>query len=395
MKSGIKKLGTVLLFAFFLACLCGFNTSAASSTSVKRLSVGKTYTVENYQKVKSANTKVASVKKLKDKSYKVTAKKKGRVTMKCYNKKGKVVKKIYLLVANSEDFKFDTSKITLVKGKTKKAAAEVPKGCTVKYSSKNSDVAMVNSKGKITAQKTGSTTISAKIYYKDKLIKTKTKKVAVKLNTGSSGSSSSNIKILFIGNSRTYKHDIPTKFSKLAKSLGKNVSVTSIAVQNATLRSLSKTKKSKIISKSYDYVILQENSDVCVDYDNFYKGAKAITDMVKKVNPSVKIILRKMWKQASDSTSMKKLAYDNTNKVAKKINAVLSFDGSAFEKCNKRYPSLETLSDNCHQTLTGAYLSACCIYIAVFKESPVGATYYSTLDKKTAQRMQQIAEDVS
>ncbi len=395
MKSGIKKLGTILLFAFTLACLCGFHTSAATSSSVKRLSVGKTYTITNYQKVESANTKVASVKKLKNKSYKVTAKKKGRVTLKCYDKNGKAVKKVYLLVANSKDFKYDTTKITMVKGKTKKVAAQIPKGCTVKYSSKNSNVAMVTSKGKITAQKTGSTTISAKIYYRDKLIKTKTKKVTVKLNAASSNNSSSNITVLFIGNSRTYRYDIPTKFSKLAKALGKKVSVTSITVGNATLRSLSKTKKSKITSKSYDYVILQENSDVCVDYDNFYKGAKTISDMVRKINPNVKIILRKMWKRTSDGSALKKLAYDNTNKVARKINAVLSFDGPAFERCNKLYPSLETVSDDCHQTLTGAYLSACCIYIAVFKESPVGATYYSSLSKKTAKRMQKIAKYVS
>ncbi len=394
MKSGIKKLGILLLFALTLACLCGFHTSAATSTSVKRLSVGGTYTIDNYQEVESANTEVAKVKKVQDKSYKVTAKKKGRVTLKCYNENGKVVKKVYLLVANNKDFKYNTSKITLVKGKTKKVAAKVPKGCTVKYSSKNNSIAMVNSKGKITAQKTGKTTISAKIYYKNKLIKTKTKKVTVKLKT-SSKKSSSTTKILFIGNSRTYRYDIPMKFSKLAKSLGKKVSVASVTVGGATLNSLSKTKKSKITSKSYDYVILQENSDVCVDYDKFYKGAKTISDMVRKVNPKVKIILRKMWKRTSDGTALKELAYKNTNKVAKKINAILSFDGPAFERCNKLYPSLTTVSDDCHQTSTGAYLSACCIYTAVFKESPVGATYYGSLSKKTAKRMQKIAKKVS
>ncbi|MCC8106082.1 MAG: Ig-like domain-containing protein [Clostridiales bacterium] len=154
-------------------------TAEAASTSVKALTVGKSYTVSGYSKVKSSKTSVATAKKKSTKKYKVTAKKKGTAVVKCYSASGKLVKKIYLIATNSASFKYDTSAVTLSTGSSKTVKATVQSGCTVKYSSSKKSVATVNSKGMITAKSSGTATISARVYYKGKLLKTFKKKVTV------------------------------------------------------------------------------------------------------------------------------------------------------------------------------------------------------------------------
>ncbi|MCD8015691.1 MAG: Ig-like domain-containing protein [Lachnospiraceae bacterium] len=161
---------------------------ATTSTSVKVLKAGKSYTVSGCYKAKSSKKPVASTKKVKTGKYRITAKKKGTATVTVYDKNGKVAKKIYLLVTDSSSFKYNTNKLSLEIGESKTAKATVQGGCSVKYKSSDSSVAKVSSKGKITAVKSGTSTISAKVYYKGKCVKTMKKTVTV---TGNSSVTSS------------------------------------------------------------------------------------------------------------------------------------------------------------------------------------------------------------
>ncbi len=176
----MKRFLKVLLAVSAMAMMFAMPASAAVKTSVKVLNVGKSYTISSTSKVTSSKKSVATAKKKSGSKYKITAKKKGVSTLKVYNKKGKQTKKIYLLATNSNSFKYSTSTINLAKGATKtvKGTSNIS-GMTVKYSSSNSNVATVNSSGKITAKKAGSATISAKFYYKGIKAKTVSKKVNV------------------------------------------------------------------------------------------------------------------------------------------------------------------------------------------------------------------------
>lgn len=178
---GIRIVFLIILLSF---CFCA-NASAAS-TSVKTLTVGKSYTIKGCAKIKSSKTTIASARKTSDGTYKITAKKKGRATLTLYNSKGKVIKKVYLLVTNSSSFQYNTAAISLMAGKTKTVQAAVQSGCTVKYSSSDKSVATVNSNGKIRAISSGTATISAKAYYKGALVKTMKKKVTVTTDLSSS-----------------------------------------------------------------------------------------------------------------------------------------------------------------------------------------------------------------
>ncbi len=171
----------VLLVAVLCSIFCYQKPAQASAAvSAKVLTVGKSWTVKNAARVTSSRKSVAAAKKKSSAKYTVTAKKKGISTIRVYNKKGKLRKKIYLLVANGNSFKYSTSAVNLKKGGTKTAKASTNlSGVTVKYSSSKPSVAAVNSKGKITAKKAGTATVQARFYYKGIRVKTKSRKVNV------------------------------------------------------------------------------------------------------------------------------------------------------------------------------------------------------------------------
>ncbi|MCD7764645.1 MAG: Ig-like domain-containing protein, partial [Lachnospiraceae bacterium] len=113
---------------------------------------------------------------------KITAKKKGKavISAKVYYK-GKRIKTMTktVFVTNSSPYSYDTSSLSLTTGESKTVKATAPGGCTVKYSSSNSSIAKVDSKGKITAVNSGTATVSVKVYYDGDIIKTMKKEVTV------------------------------------------------------------------------------------------------------------------------------------------------------------------------------------------------------------------------
>lgn len=200
------------------------------------------------------------------------------------------------------------------------------------------------------------------------------------------------IKVLFVGNSKTYVNDIPSKFKGLAKSAGYNVEITTATEGGKTLKYLASHKKSTITKKAYDYVILQEQTDTYAGkYSTFLSGAKTIKKLVKAKNPNVKIIVRQTWVQKNSSSNKKKTAYNNAKKVASSIGATLAFDGKAFDYSRSKYSKINLYKDNTHQSTSGAYLSACCIFKAVFQQSPVGLSYKGGLSSSKAKNLQKAA----
>lgn len=205
--------------------------------------------------------------------------------------------------------------------------------------------------------------------------------VSFKLNT---------TKILFVGNSKTYVNDVPGKFEKLAEVGGKRVSVTSATKGNKTLEYLA-SKYKNTINKSYDIVIIQEHTNPYKgDYNAFLAGAKSISSMVKSKNSNVKLFVRQTWVLKDSKSSVKNKAYKNAKNVAKEIGASLIYDGKAIYKLDAN----KAFTDDKHQTNEGAYLTACCVYNALFKESPVGLNYKAGLSASTAKNLQKIANEV-
>ncbi len=203
------------------------------------------------------------------------------------------------------------------------------------------------------------------------------------------------IQVLFVGNSKTAKNNIPGKFAKIASAEGKNVEVTSVAVSGKTLSYLAANKKSQLTSKAYDYVVLQEHTAKTSKYASFLSGAEAVVKLVQQQNPDVKVVIRKIWLLKDSTEEERKKAYRVTEKVAGQLDAVISEEGPAFDECEATYPKIPLYEDNRHPTREGSYLAACCVYAAIFDESPVGCTYKGGLSRHRSKRLQKIAASVS
>ena len=147
-------------------------TKVKLSATNKTLGVGEKYTISvklspsgaMYGGItyKTSNEKVATVSKTGE----IIAKKPGTATITVKTINGKTAKiKITVKKAPSK-IKLNAKTKTIKKNKTYQLKASLPSGSAgnIKYTTSNKKIATVNSKGKITANKKGTTYITAKTY---------------------------------------------------------------------------------------------------------------------------------------------------------------------------------------------------------------------------------------
>ncbi len=168
------------------------NKTFVYDTTAVNLAKGKTKTVKASTNMSNVTVKYASSKTsvaTVNSSGKITAKKAGTATIKAkFYYRGEKVKTLKKTV-NVYTSSYNTDAITLTAGDSKKVSAALSSNATVKYSSSDTSIATVNSKGKITAKKKGTTTICAKIYIGSTKVKTYKKAVTVKAASASTTSS--------------------------------------------------------------------------------------------------------------------------------------------------------------------------------------------------------------
>ena len=200
-------------------------------------------------------------------------------------------------------------------------------------------------------------------------------------------------KVLFVGNSRTYVHDIPAKFQSIASSMGYKVDVTKALSGGKTLAQLSDMFPSEISSK-YDCVVMQEQTETYLyNYDLFSLGAKSVVDKVKSANKDVKTYVRQTWGRTDSSRAELDNAYSSAERVASETGSFIIPDGKAFEKSASDYPNINLLEDDRHQSNNGAYLSAATIFKKLYGISPK-TNYYGGVGKDKAKKLQDVADKV-
>ena len=204
------------------------------------------------------------------------------------------------------------------------------------------------------------------------------------------------IKILFVGNSRTYVNDIPSKVKGFAKSDGYDISITRALKAGKTLYELSNDLYAKTIeSDSFNCVVMQEQTETYIsNYNTFLKGAKKVNEKVKNKNPNTKVYVRQTWAKSDFKKSELNSAYSNAERVASAINGYLIYDGKSFDKVHSKYPNVNLFQDERHQSNVGAYVSAAAIYKTLFGNSVSGNDYKDGIDSSTALKMRKIVDEV-
>lgn len=176
------------------------------------------------------------------------------------------------------------------------------------------------------------------------------------------------LRVLFIGNSYTSVNDMPSMLVAFAASpkSPRQVEVKALTADSATLRDHSgyRTTKSEIQEGKWDFVVLQEQSELPTTNPGPMKeAAREIDSKIKKAN--AKTILFLTWaRRGSPETQqvLNRVYYE----LAGELGAQVAPVGPAWQIAIGINPKIPLhWTDGSHQTRTGAYLNACVMYLVL------------------------------
>jgi hypothetical protein len=148
------------------------------------------------------------------------------------------------------------------------------------------------------------------------------------------------------------------------------------------------------IDKLFDLAIMMDCSQCPIHPQltaNFFEYAKKNSDIARK--NGTKPIFFMSWAYADKPEMTAQLAEAYT-KAANDNDTYVIPAGLAFARAIAERPNVQLYDpDKRHPSLAGTYLGAATVYAAVFKKSPVGLKYHSTLGEETATFLQRIAEE--
>lgn len=220
------------------------------------------------------------------------------------------------------------------------------------------------------------------------------------------------LRLLFIGNSYTYYHDLPKMVYEIAKSQKKKLSVKSVTKGGEKLSGHLKNQKLRdmLTSQKWDFVVLQEQSSTPakpteVVMAESYPAAKSLDSLIHIGSPNAKTIFYMTWghkygtthkidnyplaytyegMQERIKTSYLEMTYQN--------NARCAPVGMAWQRVRAERPDYQLYtSDLSHPSTLGTYLAANVIYATIFC-SPYQTTYTAGFLSEKAEYIQQAAQ---
>ncbi len=224
-----------------------------------------------------------------------------------------------------------------------------------------------------------------------------------------------NYNVLFIGNSYTYVNDLPGLTAMVAASVGDTLRYDYNTIGGYTLQmhSTNATTLSKINEGDWDYVVLQEQSQLPsfdlpqVDTEVF-PYAKLLDSLVHKYNSCGRSMFyitwgRKygdadncpVWPPVCTYTGMDDLLTLRYSMMADSNHALLSPVGAVWRYLRSHYPSIDLYqSDASHPSEAGSYAAAVCFYTAIFKRNPMLINYDFSVPAADAATIRQVVKTV-
>jgi hypothetical protein len=227
----------------------------------------------------------------------------------------------------------------------------------------------------------------------------------LQMNTGcpDQGRSPGCTRVLFIGNSYTTVNDLPSVFASLARSGGHRVETGSAAVDGWTLadHAGSATTTAKLASRNWDIVALQEQSQIPsvaqLRETQMYPAARRLVWLIR--DHGARPIFYLTWARRAgwpengmpDYMSMQSAIDDGYLAIAGEQQAAIAPVGYAWSAMlDQGAPAALWQDDGSHPTEAGTYLAACVFYATLFRESPKGLPYHSSLSAAEAAKIQEV-----
>lgn len=214
--------------------------------------------------------------------------------------------------------------------------------------------------------------------------------------------------VLFIGNSYTYVNDLPQLLSDFAASMGDYVYHDDQTPGGATFQTHVNNAGTftKINSNDWDFVVLQGQSqevsfsDTQVDNQTL-PYAKQLADSVYAHQFCSEALLFMTWGRENGDPQWGPIStYEGMQdrlrlgymRIADSVQGSVAPVGVAWRQVRENHPTIQLYSgDGSHPSLAGSYLAACTFYASVFRKSPVGAPFISSLDPTIASQLQAAA----
>jgi len=182
-------------------------------------------------------------------------------------------------------------------------------------------------------------------------------------------------KVLFIGNSHTYLHQMPRMIVKLAAAEHRGFS---LVVDQCTGNGVSlewhwhnRRTREMIAGNTWDYVVLQDRSGGPLeDRASFDRHARLLDGEIKKQGAGTLFYLTWANRSRPDTQAVLTEAY---MAAARRLGAGLAPVGVAWQNVLEKKPDFDLYhKDGRHAGPAGAYLAACVFYAVLFNTSPAG-----------------------
>ena len=219
------------------------------------------------------------------------------------------------------------------------------------------------------------------------------------------------LNVLFIGNSYTSVNNLPLLVKNLSTSAGKTLNIDSNMPGGYLMSSHlnDATTFSKISQGNWDYVILQEQSQIpTIDYYRYNDMYPAMTDLksvIEQYNPCAKIITYMTWgrrfggQQCDPSGTYCSPVFANFNhmqdsltsaylEISEQLNIQCAPVGVTWQNILNDTTLVLHSGDNSHPNIDGSYVAALTIFSSIWKQSSFGLTYTAGLSSQLAQYYQ-------
>lgn len=221
---------------------------------------------------------------------------------------------------------------------------------------------------------------------------------------------------LFLGNSYTAYNNLPAMVANLASSLGDTLIVDSYTPGGKRLsgHATDANSISKITGGQWDYVILQDQSQIPALGDQYYfsdmyPGGSTLDSIATATDSCTQTLFYMTWgRKNGDSQNCgfipEMCTYEGMQarlraqylRIADTLEASVAPVGAVWrEIIADSVPGLNLYTaDESHPSLAGSYVAACTFYASIFHRSPVGSSYTAGLAPGTATYIQEMTEAI-
>ena len=212
--------------------------------------------------------------------------------------------------------------------------------------------------------------------------------------------------VLFIGNSMTYFHDMPTAiFEPMAKAAGYDVTVRSITAGGRFLwENLERDDETAQAVKyalsadkvgAYDFVVLQEGMpDLYTQTEKFHGAVRTLNGMIRALGAKPALYAR-MGNQRGNPELPEDVdcTYENVfraiveahERISEELDIPVAWAvKAAYDICDGQTGVEPYWTDGSHPSYAGSYLAALCVLNVLFGVDPVAVTYDGELTKDQA-----------